>query len=672
MNNPCPNPVNCPGVDLPVVNTTAEAADVFLTFGYTFRRNSSSVCQSTDPNIVNTCDPGVGTTHNPPPPQVFSSNEKICITTCADNTTRTYVVAAGAFMAMSQADADQLAQRMACRGADALCLGDEVQTFTNVQQSCSYACPDGSSQSITVPAGTFSGLSQEEADTAAYDFACLLATLVCGGGPPGPGGSGGGSDTTSDEVTGGGIPGSTGGAGDPPPPGQVIYNNAPQTCSETCGDQTFSYTTPAATFRNTSILAANAAALSYACNRVQAMLKCLSDITNLHVCTGESYTATVQQVGVGSAAEVNWSATDLPPGITFLDGVFSGTPTTGGTYPVTVQALNAFTAASAVRVYTFVIQQITTEDLGPATENSAYSQAVAATGTFGVESWSASGLPSGLAINSVTGVIAGTPTEDGIFLVTVSITSDGVTCSKEFSLDVAPSSSLVPVLYYKFEEASGDRVDSVSGKLIVPTETGGGVLNRIAGVRDFAAQCFTASASVREAALEQATIADGFIYTGTPLTLTGWFKYDGIFPVDFVGFSQIIFGLDWGGDVNAKWQVYTEPFADQMKLNGGSGVTVLLATPSQAAWHFYVIEYNLVTNELSIEIDRNGIIYTVTPSEVPIVGDALNFFVTSKNQNRPVDTYVATDETGLFDFLLSDAEKDLLYGSGTPPAYPFV
>lgn len=51
-------------------------------------------------------------------------------------------------------------------------------------------------------------------------------------------------------------------------------------------------------------------------------------------------------------------------------------------------------------------------------------------------SWGVSGLPEGLQIDSESGVISGTPTEEGSFLVTVSFTYGGSTITKNYTLTV--------------------------------------------------------------------------------------------------------------------------------------------------------------------------------------------------------------------------------------------
>ena len=80
---------------------------------------------------------------------------------------------------------------------------------------------------------------------------------------------------------------------------------------------------------------------------------------------------------------------------------------------------------------------ITTTALPPATLDQAYSYTVDASGGTLPYTWSATGLPNGLGINSSTGVIAGTPTMLGNFQTTITVKdSVNVTQSKLLSLTI--------------------------------------------------------------------------------------------------------------------------------------------------------------------------------------------------------------------------------------------
>lgn len=154
---------------------------------------------------------------------------------------------------------------------------------------------------------------------------------------------------------------------------------------------------------------------------------------------GRPYPPTTM-TATGGTPSITWSATGLPAGLTMSGaGVITGTPTAAGPATVVVTATDA-TGATATRSYSFTINAaptITTNSLPNGQTTLAYSATLAGSGGTTAYSWSATGLPAGLAI-STGGVISGTPTAAGTFSVSVTLTdASGATAPATLSINVS-------------------------------------------------------------------------------------------------------------------------------------------------------------------------------------------------------------------------------------------
>lgn len=127
-----------------------------------------------------------------------------------------------------------------------------------------------------------------------------------------------------------------------------------------------------------------------------------------------------------------WSATGLPSGLAIAvgTGVVSGSPTTVGTYSVTVTATDPSGAADSATFAWAVSVNSTVTVTNPGLQTSTAGTAAVSLTMFASDSdpaittfsWSATGLPAGTVISAATGKITGTP-------ITVGSTSTKVTAS---------------------------------------------------------------------------------------------------------------------------------------------------------------------------------------------------------------------------------------------------
>jgi hypothetical protein len=148
---------------------------------------------------------------------------------------------------------------------------------------------------------------------------------------------------------------------------------------------------------------------------------------------GAAYNASL--AATGGVAPYTWSAVSgLPAGLSLsATGAISGTPTTAGSYNVTVKVTDAAayqaTAVVAIVIAAATCQNcgglgITTTSLPAGTVGAAYSATLAATGGTPSYTWSisAGNLPPGLTVAPATGVISGTPSSAGSSSFTAMVT----------------------------------------------------------------------------------------------------------------------------------------------------------------------------------------------------------------------------------------------------------
>ncbi len=120
-----------------------------------------------------------------------------------------------------------------------------------------------------------------------------------------------------------------------------------------------------------------------------------------------------------SGGPAGFNANNLPMGMTFSNGVISGTPEIVGTYNILLAATNASGTGYANLVLTVQLPPpaFTGSAIADGLVNTAFNYSIQAENV--PISFSVAGLPPGLTLNSVTGAITGTNTTGGTFNVTV-------------------------------------------------------------------------------------------------------------------------------------------------------------------------------------------------------------------------------------------------------------
>ncbi len=160
-----------------------------------------------------------------------------------------------------------------------------------------------------------------------------------------------------------------------------------------------------------------------------------------------SYTLTA----TGGTTPYAWSvnAGTLPPGLSLSSaGVLSGTPSAAGSYPFTVNVIDANKGIATASITLVVSSGVALAfPAPPGTDvGIGYSDTLTATGGTGPYAWSVSAgsPPAGITLNASTGVLAGTATTAGTSSFTVKVTdAAGQSATEAAAIVVAARPSLV-------------------------------------------------------------------------------------------------------------------------------------------------------------------------------------------------------------------------------------
>lgn len=144
----------------------------------------------------------------------------------------------------------------------------------------------------------------------------------------------------------------------------------------------------------------------------------------------------------------SFNATGLPAGLSIntSTGLIDGTPTTAGTYNVTITATNVSGSDSQTLVITIVdgVPVISSSLTVNGVQGAAFSYTI--TASNGPTSFNATSLPPGLSVNPSSGVISGTPTAQGVYNVTISATNVAGTDTQTLVITIDPPTGSQPLI----------------------------------------------------------------------------------------------------------------------------------------------------------------------------------------------------------------------------------
>ena len=192
--NRCAVAIKCEGVDNPVSNTSSEAPDIlsFTGVGWTpFDPYAPPALGTGNLFIARDCDQVVHQYATQAqadimarlyaiicqnPGAIYLNTEQSVLVYCANGTTQTRTIGANLFPGLTQASADAFALAWLEQSVtfDPQCPS-APGSFWNTEQSAMFACPDGSILTYTFPAGLFVASSQEAADQFALDYIQQIA-----------------------------------------------------------------------------------------------------------------------------------------------------------------------------------------------------------------------------------------------------------------------------------------------------------------------------------------------------------------------------------------------------------------------------------------------------------------------------------------------------------------
>ena len=140
-----------------------------------------------------------------------------------------------------------------------------------------------------------------------------------------------------------------------------------------------------------------------------------------------------------SGNPTSYGATNIPAGLSIntATGLISGTPTTPGDFFLSISATNAFGSDSRSLQIRITLPPPTINSPASASGTQGEPFSFQVTASESPTSFSATGLPSGLSINTTTGLISGTPAVAGNVSVTLSATNSFGTGTQTLSLAIA-------------------------------------------------------------------------------------------------------------------------------------------------------------------------------------------------------------------------------------------
>jgi hypothetical protein len=272
---------------------------------------------------------------------------------------------------------------------------------------------------------------------------------------------------------------------------------------------------------------------------------------------GVSYSATVD--ATGGVQPYTWTihTGSLPPGLSLSSSnniaTISGSPTTTGTYPFTIQVVdnegNSVATGLSISISQGAPLAITTTTLPGANDGQVYYTYLQATGGAQPYSWSVTqgSLPTGLSMGLTTGEITGTPTAAGTASFTVTVTDSETptaTATAQFTISVldCPNNNVLSG-HYAFVAAGWDDSGANTGMAAAGSfvANGSGTISS-AGLIDLADQS-------NSTGTESGTITSGTYCVGSNNLATLTLNLSGISGISSITLAAALDSADHNGHI---------------------------------------------------------------------------------------------------------------------------
>lgn len=441
-------------------------------------------------------------------------------------------------------------------------------------------------------------------------------------------------------------------------------------------------TIPACTVYANTLAEANAMAESLACNDARTKRLSMSNLPSWR-CAFESFSQTVYFLGATGAFTWQLYSGAFPTGMGMTQlssntALFTGTPTTPGTYTFTIRVVMSPTTDFRKTFTMVIFGFVTGSDLPDGTTGTAYSQQIVADGGSGnyLFELESGALPDGLSLGP-TGFITGTPTteETGLFTVRVTdLVTPAHTCTQDFQIEVV-APPVVPRWYYWTLDEAGDvaRVDSVAGLILTPgAHMGGGFVSLTAAAGKFsnAVRFQNISPVPGDFAQTVGPLVGPYLnqlaHDGTGFSLCFWIKVNSFgTSLGYVDYKSVVQHGEIALKFTGTFGAYVTCMDDGEAHSEDLTVVMIAGT-----WYFFHLFYNGTLNKMGYQIDNGAATYaSFTPTITAATAGMVSLF--QQGTGTPNDFLV--DETIVrVDTMFTAAQLAYLYNAGAGRTWPIT